>query len=76
MHGIGISRGVNGHGGNAEFLARAKNTQCNLAAIGNEDLVKHDRFTRCSSEFDRIRPAACHQQKWLSRFPHAGQRCR
>src|ERR1700739_1486592 len=29
------------NGGDAEFLARAQNTQCDLAAVGYEDFVKH-----------------------------------
>ncbi len=41
MHGIGIGGGMDRDGGNAEFLAGAQHTQCDFAAIGYEDFVKH-----------------------------------
>src|ERR1700756_229366 len=41
MHGVGVGGGMHRNGGDAEFLARAQNTQCDLAAVGYEDFVKH-----------------------------------
>ena len=41
VHRVGVGGGMDRHGRNAEFLARAQHAQGNLAAIGNQDLVKH-----------------------------------
>ena len=41
MHGVGVGGGMHRDGGDAEFLARAQNPQCDLAAIGYQDLVEH-----------------------------------
>ena len=41
MHGVGVGGGVHRDGRDAEFLARAQNPQCDLAAIGYQDLVEH-----------------------------------
>jgi hypothetical protein len=41
MHGIGIGGGMHGHGGETEFAAGALDAQSNLAAIGNQNLLKH-----------------------------------
>ena len=38
VHGVGIGGGMNRHGGDAKFLAGAQHSQCNLAAVGDEDL--------------------------------------
>jgi hypothetical protein len=32
---------MHGNGGDAEFLARAQNAQCDFAAIGYQDFVEH-----------------------------------
>ena len=41
MHGVGVGGGMHRDGGDAEFLARAQDAQCDLAAIGYQDLVEH-----------------------------------
>ncbi|OQA04042.1 MAG: hypothetical protein BWY69_00128 [Planctomycetes bacterium ADurb.Bin401] len=41
MHRIGIGRGMHGNGRDAEFLAGAQHAQGDLAAVGNQDFVKH-----------------------------------
>ena len=41
MHGVGVGGGMHRDGSDAEFLARAQNTQCDFAAIGYQDLVEH-----------------------------------
>ena len=41
MHGVGIRRGMNRNRRDAEFLAGAKHPERDLAAIGDEDLLKH-----------------------------------
>ena len=41
MHGVCIRGRMHGNGRDAEFLAGAQHAQCNLAAIGNQDLVEH-----------------------------------
>ena len=41
MHGVGVGGGMHRDGGDAEFLARAQNAQCDFAAIGYQDLVEH-----------------------------------
>jgi hypothetical protein len=41
MHGVGVGGGMHRDGGDAEFLARALDTQGDLAAIGYQDLVEH-----------------------------------
>ena len=41
MHGVGVGGGMHRDGRDAEFLARAQNPQCDLAAIGYQDLVEH-----------------------------------
>ena len=43
MHGVRIHRGVDGHGGDAELLAGPQDAQRDLAAIGDEDFLKHRR---------------------------------
>ena len=40
MHGVSVSFGMDGDSGNAHFFAGAMNTQCNLAAIGDEDFFE------------------------------------
>ena len=39
--GFGVGDGVNRHGADAQLAAGAQHAQCNLAAVGNEDLVEH-----------------------------------
>jgi hypothetical protein len=41
MHGVGVGGGMHRDRGNTEFLARAQDAQCDLAAIGYQDLVEH-----------------------------------
>ena len=41
MHGVGIRRGMDRHGGDAEFLGGAQHAERDLAAIGDQDLVEH-----------------------------------
>src|SRR5258707_9921182 len=48
MHGVGVGGGMHRDGCDAEFLARAQNTQGNLAAIGYQDLVEHVVLTASS----------------------------
>ena len=42
MHGVGVGGGMHRHRGDAKFLARAQDAQCDFAAIGYQDLVEHD----------------------------------
>ena len=41
MHRVGVGGGMHRDGGDAQFLAGAQNSQCDLAAIGYQDLVEH-----------------------------------
>jgi hypothetical protein len=43
MHGVGIGGGMHRHRLDAEFLGRAQDAKRDLAAIGDEDLVEHQR---------------------------------
>ena len=38
---VAVGFGIDGNGGNAEFLARCKNTKGDFAAIGYEDFSEH-----------------------------------
>ena len=41
VHGVGVGGRVHGDGGDAEFLARALDAQCNLSPVGDQDFVEH-----------------------------------
>src|SRR5690606_32148091 len=41
MHGIGVRGGVHRDRGDAELLAGPQHPQCDLAAVGYQDLVEH-----------------------------------
>ena len=43
MHGVGVGGGVDRHRLDAELLAGAQHPQRDLAAIGDQDLLKHAR---------------------------------
>ncbi len=40
MHGVGVGGGVDGDGGDAQFLAGAQDPEGDLAAIGNQNLAE------------------------------------
>ncbi|CAB4562116.1 unannotated protein [freshwater metagenome] len=41
MEGVTVEIGVHRHGSDAHFLTGADDTDCNFAAVGDEDLFKH-----------------------------------
>src|ERR1700751_5268375 len=41
MQRLGVGFGIDGDGGNAHAPCRADDAACDLAAIGNHDLLKH-----------------------------------
>ena len=41
MHGVRVGGGMDRHGGDAELLRRAQDSQGDLASVGNEDLIEH-----------------------------------
>ena len=41
VQGINVGFGIDGDGADTEFLAGANNAKCDLAAIGDEDFLKH-----------------------------------
>ena len=41
MHGVGVGRRMDRDRRDAKFLARAQDAQCDFAAIGYQDFVKH-----------------------------------
>ena len=41
MHGIRVGGGMHGDGRYAELLAGAQHPECDLAAVGDQDLVEH-----------------------------------
>jgi len=41
VHGVGVGGRMHGDGGDAEFLARALDAQCNLSPVGDQDFVEH-----------------------------------
>ena len=43
MEGVHIRLGINGQGLDPELFAGTNDAQCNLAAIGNENFIKHQR---------------------------------
>ena len=45
MHGVGIRRGVDRHGGDAHLLAGADDAKGDFAAIGDEDFLEHQTMT-------------------------------
>ena len=42
VHGVVVGGRMHGHGGDAELLASAQNSERDLAAVGDEDLIEHD----------------------------------
>ena len=46
MHRLGVSRGMNRDGRNAQLLASSLNSQRNLTSVGNQDFIKHVLLTR------------------------------
>ncbi len=43
---VAVGLGIDGHGGNAEFLAGANHAQGDFTAIGDENFAKHHRRGR------------------------------
>ena len=41
VHGVGVGGRMHRHGGDAQLLAGALDAQCDLAAVGDQDLVEH-----------------------------------
>jgi len=41
MHGVCIRGRMDRHGCNAQLLACAQDSQCDLSAVGNKDFIKH-----------------------------------
>ena len=55
MHRIGIGRGMDGHGRDAELATGPQHPKGNLPAIGYQDLVEHHSMIKRLVIFDRLR---------------------
>ena len=77
MHCVGIGGGMHGHACHAHFAAGADHAKGDLAAVGNQDLVKHAcaPFTRGSRAVRRIRRGRRLRQGYVSRRRCAERGC-